>query len=150
MGSKITVLPGRLVDVFMADKADWPEILKVAALEILGQPVERRGTEWRYGRRGSLVVNIGGQRAGSLARLRGRPRRRRAGAAAPLPGPRQTPGPRLAASSGPPAGFPPGEPSGGDCLHQRPPEGEKRRESAPQRGRIRPPGRSRTCSSASS
>ena len=65
MGSKITVLPGRLVDVFMADKADWPEILKVAALEILGQPVERRGTEWRYGRHGSLVVNVDGQRAGT-------------------------------------------------------------------------------------
>ena len=45
--------------------ADWPEILKAIALEVLGQPTERRGTEWRYGRHGSLVVNVGGQRAGS-------------------------------------------------------------------------------------
>ena len=45
--------------------ADWPEILKAVALEVLGQPTERRGTEWRYGRHGSLVVNVGGQRAGS-------------------------------------------------------------------------------------
>ena len=44
---------------------DWPEILKVVALEVLGQPTERRGNEWRYGRHGSLVVNVGGQRAGS-------------------------------------------------------------------------------------
>ena len=47
------------------ETADWAEILKAVALEVLGQPVERRGTEWRYGRHGSLVVNIGGQRAGS-------------------------------------------------------------------------------------
>lgn len=45
--------------------ADWPEILRAVALEVLGQPTERRGTEWRYGRRGSVVVNVGGQRAGS-------------------------------------------------------------------------------------
>ena len=44
---------------------DWPEILAAAALEILGQPAERRGNEWRYGRHGSLVVNVDGQRAGS-------------------------------------------------------------------------------------
>ena len=49
----------------MTEMADWSEILKVVALEILGQPTERRGNEWRYGRHGSLVVNIGGQRAGS-------------------------------------------------------------------------------------
>ena len=45
--------------------ADWAEILKAVALEVLGQPTERRGNEWRYGRHGSLVVNISGQRAGS-------------------------------------------------------------------------------------
>ena len=45
--------------------ADWAEILKAVALEVLGQPAERRGNEWRYGRHGSLVVNIGGQRAGT-------------------------------------------------------------------------------------
>ena len=47
------------------ETADWPEILKAVALEVLGQPTERRGTEWRYGRHGSLVVNTGGQRAGT-------------------------------------------------------------------------------------
>ena len=45
--------------------ADWTEILRAVALEVLGQPTERRGNEWRYGRRGSLVVNVGGQRAGT-------------------------------------------------------------------------------------
>ena len=45
--------------------ADWAEILKAVALEVLGQPAERRGNEWRYGRHGSLVVNISGQRAGT-------------------------------------------------------------------------------------
>ena len=49
----------------MTSQADWPEILKAVALEVLGQPTERRGTEWRYGRHGSLVVNVDGQRAGS-------------------------------------------------------------------------------------
>ena len=48
-----------------ATSADWTEILKAVALEVLGQPVERRGTEWRYGRHGSVVVNTGGQRAGT-------------------------------------------------------------------------------------
>ena len=45
--------------------ADWTEILKATALEVLGQPRERRGNEWRYGRHGSLVVNVGGTRGGS-------------------------------------------------------------------------------------
>ena len=45
--------------------AHWAEILKAVVLEVLGQPAERRGNEWRYGRHGSLVVNIGGQRAGT-------------------------------------------------------------------------------------
>ena len=45
--------------------ADWPEILRAVALELLGEPTERRGHEWRYGRRGSLAVNVGGQRGGS-------------------------------------------------------------------------------------
>ena len=45
--------------------ADWPEILKAVALEVLGRPTERRRNEWRYGRHGSLAVHIGGQRAGS-------------------------------------------------------------------------------------
>ena len=48
----------------MTDMVDWTEILKAVALEISGQPTEHRGLEWRYGRHGSLVVNVGGQRAG--------------------------------------------------------------------------------------
>ena len=45
--------------------ADWPEILKAVALEVLGQPAERRRNQWHYGRHGSLAVHVGGQRAGS-------------------------------------------------------------------------------------
>ena len=45
--------------------ADWPEILKAAALEVLEQPAERRSNQWRYGRHGSLALHVGGQRAGS-------------------------------------------------------------------------------------
>ena len=48
--------------------ADWAEILKAVALEVLGQPTERRGNEWRYGRHGSLVVNISGPGAGATSR----------------------------------------------------------------------------------
>lgn len=48
-----------------SNTANWAEILRAVALEVLGQPAERRGDEWRYGRRGSLVVNVGGNRAGS-------------------------------------------------------------------------------------
>ena len=44
---------------------DWSEILRAIALEVLGDPTHRRGDEWRYGRHGSLVVHVGGQRAGS-------------------------------------------------------------------------------------
>ena len=40
--------------------ADWSEILTAVALEVLGEPEERRGNEWCYGRHGSLVVNVGG------------------------------------------------------------------------------------------
>ena len=49
----------------MNDTANWAEILRAVALEVVGQPTERRGGEWRYGRRGSLVVNVDGNRAGS-------------------------------------------------------------------------------------
>ena len=37
----------------------------MSVLEVLGQPAERRRNEWRYGRHGSLVVNVAGQRVGS-------------------------------------------------------------------------------------
>ena len=56
--------PRRLVTM-TTPTADWPEILKAVALEVLGQPAERRSNQWHYGRHGSLVVHVGGQRAGS-------------------------------------------------------------------------------------
>ena len=45
--------------------SDWTGILKLVALEVRGQPEVRPGNEWRYGRKGSLVVNVGGERAGT-------------------------------------------------------------------------------------
>ena len=42
--------------------ADWPEILKAVALEVLGQPAERRSNQWRYGRHGSLALHVGSWR----------------------------------------------------------------------------------------
>lgn len=43
---------------------DWGAALEAAALEILGEPSARYTHALRYGTRGSLVVNIGGPRAG--------------------------------------------------------------------------------------
>jgi len=37
---------------------------EVLAQELLGQPVQRSGHEWRYGRRGSLALQVGGSRRG--------------------------------------------------------------------------------------
>ena len=44
--------------------ADWPQLLRQAALRFLGEPAKRHRGEWRYRSRGSLVVHIGGPRAG--------------------------------------------------------------------------------------
>ena len=43
---------------------DWGRAMEAAALEILGDPPTRYTNEWRYGNRGSLVVNVSGPRAG--------------------------------------------------------------------------------------
>ena len=45
--------------------ANWPALLEAVALAVLGEPGERRAGEWRYGRRGSMVVNVAGNRAGN-------------------------------------------------------------------------------------
>ena len=44
--------------------ADWPRLMREAALSVLGEPAKRHRGEWRYRSRGSLVVHIGGPRAG--------------------------------------------------------------------------------------
>ena len=46
------------------ESADWRALLGPVAMVVLGEPAERRGGEWRYGRRGSMVVNVVGNRAG--------------------------------------------------------------------------------------
>ena len=44
--------------------ADWPQLMREAALSVLGEPAKCHRGEWRYRSRGSLVVHIGGPRAG--------------------------------------------------------------------------------------
>ena len=45
---------------------DWPDLLEPVALELLGEPSRRTTSgEWRYGRKGSLAVHVGGPRAGT-------------------------------------------------------------------------------------
>ena len=44
--------------------ADWPRLMREAALSVLGEPAKCHRGEWRYRSRGSLVVHIGGPRAG--------------------------------------------------------------------------------------
>ena len=38
---------------------DWVQIAPQVVLELLGEPKVKKGDEWRYGNKGSLVVNIG-------------------------------------------------------------------------------------------
>lgn len=38
--------------------------IEALALDLLGQPAVKSARMWRFGRKGSLVVNVGGQRAG--------------------------------------------------------------------------------------
>ena len=45
---------------------DWPDLLEPVARELLGEPSRRTTSgEWRYGRKGSLAVHVGGPRAGT-------------------------------------------------------------------------------------
>ncbi len=44
--------------------ADWPRLMREAVLSVLGEPAKCHRGEWRYRSHGSLVVHIGGPRAG--------------------------------------------------------------------------------------
>ena len=46
-------------------ETDWPALLPVVAQRLLGDPIKKTAREWRYGRKGSLVVHVGGSRAGT-------------------------------------------------------------------------------------
>ena len=37
---------------------DWVEIAQPIAIELLGEPTSKKGDEWRWGRKGSLVLNL--------------------------------------------------------------------------------------------
>ena len=45
--------------------ADWPRLMREAALSVLGEPAKCHRGEWRYRSRGSLVVHVEGPRAGT-------------------------------------------------------------------------------------
>ena len=44
---------------------DWPAIIGPVAEALLGKPTNRTRNEWRYRTRGSLTVNVDGERAGT-------------------------------------------------------------------------------------
>ena len=44
---------------------DWPDLLEPVARELLGEPTSRTASEWRYGRKGSLAVHVGGPHKGT-------------------------------------------------------------------------------------
>ena len=79
------------------DSADWPRILQAVALALLGDPTQQRRGEWRYGRRGSLVVHVDGDRAGTWYDFEAGIRWRRLPNASPDPGPGKASGRRMAA-----------------------------------------------------
>ena len=37
---------------------DWVEIAQPIAIELLGEPTSKKSDEWRWGRKGSLVLNL--------------------------------------------------------------------------------------------
>ncbi len=49
----------------MCPDTNWAQLIQQAALDILGEPDKRHRGEWRYRSRGSLVINVGGRRAGT-------------------------------------------------------------------------------------
>ena len=55
--------PGQLPSLL--SNANWPQLMRQAALCILGEPARRHRGEWRYRSRGSLVVHVDGPRAGT-------------------------------------------------------------------------------------
>ena len=39
-------------------QTDWVSIAQPLALELLGEPSKKSSNEWRWGRKGSLVLNL--------------------------------------------------------------------------------------------
>ena len=58
-----TEAPGQLPSLL--SNANWPQLMRQAALCVLGEPARRHRGEWRYRRHGSLVVHVDGPRAGT-------------------------------------------------------------------------------------
>ena len=44
---------------------DWPALMEPVALELLGEPGRRAASTWRYRRKGSLAVHVGGPHRGT-------------------------------------------------------------------------------------
>ena len=44
---------------------EWPALMEPVALELLGEPRRRAAATWRYRRKGSLAVHVGGPRRGT-------------------------------------------------------------------------------------
>ena len=55
--------PGQLPSLL--SNANWSQLMRQAALCVLGEPARRHRGEWRYRSRGSLVVHVDGPRAGT-------------------------------------------------------------------------------------
>ena len=55
--------PGQLPSLL--SNANWPQLMRQAALCVLGEPARRHRGEWRYRSSGSLVVHVDGPRAGT-------------------------------------------------------------------------------------
>ena len=41
-----------------AQRIDFDSLMELVALRLLGEPAQKRGSEWRYGNRGSLVIDL--------------------------------------------------------------------------------------------
>ena len=46
-------------------ETDWPPLMPDVARRLLGDPQKKTAREWRYGRKGSLVVHIEGEHPGT-------------------------------------------------------------------------------------
>ena len=47
-----------------AGSVDWPGVVRAVATSLVGEPMHKTATEWRFRRRGSLAVNVAGENAG--------------------------------------------------------------------------------------
>ena len=43
---------------YFAQRIDFDVLMEPVALRLLGEPTQKRGNEWRYGRRGSLSIDL--------------------------------------------------------------------------------------------